>query len=260
MVNLSIVKTLIIPDVHLKINKLDRILALEGNQADQIVFLGDFFDAYNDTVWRNMAMAHKLNDLAQNDKIIFLYGNHDLHYLWENDFVRCSGFSWDKYRAIKPTVEAKTVQKFKWFHVLGDNDILLTHAGLHPNHWNTRIQGEKPKDKHEIVEWLTHHCDLATQSLIGNGDNWVFRAGLSRGGRQKYGGIVWNDADDFNPSPKIGQIFGHTIQREHPKWYDDNNICLDTDLDFYATYDDKTSRIEVHHAWFGDACHENLNW
>lgn len=253
-------RTLIIPDVHLKINKLDHILKLEGDQADRIVFLGDFFDAYGDNVWQNIAMAHRLNDLAKNDKVIFLYGNHDLNYLWDNPFARCSGFTPEKYRAVQSSIEAKTIGKFKWFHVLGDDEILLTHAGVHPNHWNRRTQPFKPKDNHEVVKWLEHHCDLATQSLIGGGYSWVFQAGVSRGGRQRFGGIVWNDADDFTPSPKIGQIFGHTIQEEHPKWYDDNNVCLDVFLDFYGIYDDKTSRIEVHHTWFGDACHENLNW
>ena len=228
---------------------------MERASADQIIFLGDFFDAYHDDPFKNQAMAYRLNELAKDPKVVLLYGNHDLHYLFRNDFVKCSGFSPEKWEAINPNLESRTIDKFKWFETIADGKILLSHAGIHPNHW--KRQNINPKNRDDVLEFLAEEAENASDCLRGNKDHWFYRAGFARGGKQKFGGIVWLDANKFTPNKHIGQIFGHTYQPEHPKWFNDDNICLDTNLNHYAVYDDglENPHIDVLSTWLGGSSH-----
>jgi len=86
--------TLIIPDVHQDIKSVKKILAIEDiNLIDEVVFLGDWFDSFHeppkvasfkdtclfvrDLVWEN----------NKNKKMVFLVGNHDLAYIYNNSLV-----------------------------------------------------------------------------------------------------------------------------------------------------------------------------
>ena len=51
-------RTLIIPDIHHCIDKVDKIIKHES--ADQIVFLGDYFDDYGDDYQTSLITANWL--------------------------------------------------------------------------------------------------------------------------------------------------------------------------------------------------------
>ena len=90
-------KTLIIPDIHQDLAGLKKIFKIEKLESfDEIIFLGDWFDSFHeppkvssfkdtclflrDLVWEN----------EKTGKMIFLVGNHDLAYIYNN---KKSGYS-----------------------------------------------------------------------------------------------------------------------------------------------------------------------
>lgn len=233
-------KTLIIPDIHLKIDRAQRIINSEG--ADKIILLGDIFDDYGDTVELNVKAANWLNKLLDNENIIYLMSNHDCNYIGNNPKTWCSGFSEDKNTAIKSVLRPDVRNKVKYFHF--ENSILFSHAGLNRPYVNN--------NKDCLEEWLNSQIERADKYLFDNiGYSSFFDVGLCRGGRQPYGGILWNDfRGEFLHTEGLSQIMGHTICKT-PLIKEGNNFVvweegarisdgswslgLDTNLHHYAT-------------------------
>src|SRR5690606_22035145 len=68
--------TLVLPDVHNHFAEAEAQIA--RHPADRIVFLGDYFDSFDDTPAMAAATAEWLKDsLAKPDRL-HLWGNHDL--------------------------------------------------------------------------------------------------------------------------------------------------------------------------------------
>ena len=124
-------KIVIVADPHNDINKLDKILKKED--ADINIVLGDWYDSFTyDEPFDYEATTRYLRDkFLPNPNNYTLFGNHDLHYLYSNPTVMCSGYEDWKYRTIDEVLgkdRGSVRDKFHWFIVL--DDILLTHAGL----------------------------------------------------------------------------------------------------------------------------------
>ena len=123
-------KHLIIPDVHDKVEIVDRLLDQEA--FDQLIFLGDFFDDFTTGVKEAEQTAHRVK--AWLDQGICLLGNHDLCYgwgRWNADYM-CSGFTQPKARAIHSVLDWEDWKKLElhcW--VEGETPWLITHAGFH---------------------------------------------------------------------------------------------------------------------------------
>jgi hypothetical protein len=205
-------KTLILPDIHLRHQKAEKIVAFE--KPDQIIFLGDYLDDFNDTIEMTKETAGWLHWSVNQKNRIHLCGNHDLHYWFkDNAATRCSGYDHFKSVAINDIVSKKDWEKLKFFHIL-DNRWLLSHAGVHPS-WidpvkfkaNTIIESSLD----EIGKRLEFDTVEAKRAFYANGMHWFNMPGFSRSRSPYHGGITWCDWDDeFQPIRGIHQIVGHT--------------------------------------------------
>lgn len=250
----TVKKNLILSDVHYRTEKADKIIAAEG--ADNIYFLGDFFDPKGggDSIEKAKNTALWLKNKLDKPNHYFILGNHDQPYkynLCKYIHTSCSGFSMAKSKVINEILSANDWNKIKRFHIL--DDILLTHAGL--SNYHVR----KTMNLDDLIVWLEIEIEKSEINLEKSKPHWIFTAGKCRGGDADCGGINWCDIDEFEIIPKINQIFGHSYDAV-PRWMiktdkgnfqstrrgkgGDINLCLDTGLNHYAIWDGKQLEIK----------------
>jgi hypothetical protein len=211
------VKTLIVPDVHEYIGKLDALLKHAG-AVDETVLLGDWFDSFERTETTTLATLGWLLQNHDRPEYILLWGNHDLPYAYQDiRGLQCSGHNWAsrlllaKYPEIwKRFTFAYTTQRH-----------LLSHAGIHPT-FISNIPETCRQCREHLAKGLMH-------PFVG--------AGRERGGYFGIGGCTWLDwSREFKPTDGIPQVVGHTRATE-PRWHG-NSMCIDTDLAYYALITD----------------------
>ena len=210
--------TLIIPDIHLKWEQAEEIIAKVKH--DEVIFLGDHFDDFNDTLEMTRKTAEWLVRSISQSNRTHLIGNHDLHYMYFYRTFKCSGFEQSKYYAINDIIDRGNWDKLKFYHVL-DDKWLLTHAGLHKRNVPANLYRNNHKAYLEsISNYLDNSIHDGFKAAANNVPHWIFNAGKSRGGFQEVGGIAWCDFDrEFFPIKGINQIFGHTPQsNDVAKW------------------------------------------
>ncbi len=232
-------KYLIIPDIHLKHDRVERIISNEG--ADQIIFLGDYFDDFGDSVETTLNTARWLKQSLTYPNRIHLIGNHDAHYMFPTRYYDCSGWEYDKMVAIKNELTISDFKQLKLYHYDESLNVLYTHAGLTQTLVNNRWKGGT------VLEWFKNECKNAIdESWIGIKANYLLKAGKSRGGLEKSGGITWCDLREFVPVKNLNQIFGHTpITIPYEIRTDSTyNICLDTHLNHYLIIDNSVRYIK----------------
>lgn len=222
--------TLIIPDLHHRWYQAERIIQTVG--ADQIVFLGDYFDDFGDTPEMVKDTCDWLESSVQRPNRTHLFGNHDQHYAYEYQTFRCSGYEQWKYFIIHDTLNQKVWDELKWYYFV-DNRWLLTHGGLHKSLVPESILAKRT-DRQLYVKELSDFLDQSIRQGIQDGANhkssWVFNAGHARWGTQKVGGITWCDyLREFNPFKGMNQIVGHTPCDKGMPWHwtrinDDGNV------------------------------------
>lgn len=200
--------TLIIPDIHHKVDLADKIIKHVG--ADVVICLGDVFDDFNDDANMVQKSAEWLVDFVKKPNHIFCWGNHDMHYAFPERWFQCSGFEMWKYNIISNIVSHECWDKLKYYHIL-DKTWLLTHAGLHNLHLPSEIANLKD-NRSKFLESISKCLD--DEIIKGRrNESWIFHAGRSRGGHQRVGGITWCDYErEFHPIAGLNQIFGHTPQ------------------------------------------------
>ena len=121
---------LVIPDIHHKIERVQKIRAMHPGLP--IVFLGDYFDDFEDTPWDMETTCEWLADAIRNEADSFLIGNHCFAYLSYELGVTwgyCSGW---------------TRAKQQIFHRYFPHDSFLRHAK-----WLVKKQG-----------WLLSHAGI----------------------------------------------------------------------------------------------------
>lgn len=229
-------RILVFSDPHLQIAKVEHILKYEN--YDTIVCLGDWFDSfYYDNISHLDATCVFLKKWLFNSNFYTCLGNHDIHYLYDNQHVRGGGF--EKYKSnfitnclgdILPEVK----KKFLWY-VWIDN-FFCSHAGLNVYHFKPRMN----INKQSVSNWLNKEIKEAEMQLISGNKHWLYGAGKARGGNQKFGGILWQDfRNEFEPIEGLNQIVGHTYHSaviKHVHQYDDStseNYCIDCTLNQY---------------------------
>ncbi len=211
----------IIPDIHNKWFEAEEIIDKCG--ADKVVFLGDYFDSFGDTIEITFETAEWLKDSMKKSNRTHLMGNHDLSYRSEPD--RCSGFSESKLWAIiMAKVELSDLHNYCWV-----DDWLCTHAGL------TR----------QFMSSLNHKNLFITEFLDDLEENYPYRlrqCSNFRGGADAHSGIYWCDYNEFEDIPNVKQIFGHTHGEVRQT---DRHICIDTWLQYYGLYNTDTKEMKV---------------
>lgn len=230
---------LVVSDIHHEINKLRYIIKHE--RPDYIVCLGDWFDSfiYNTNHACEQTAKYLLKYLHQNNTYT-LWGNHDLQYFYTNPHLKCSGYTLHKDEIITDALHPHfndVKDKFKWY--IWVDDILCTHAGLHPNYISPLA-----KTHTDIESFMIEEENKIRTKIVTGESYWAYCAGRARGGGFKYGGLTWLDfEDEFVPIDDLKQIVGHThshtgkIRTHHTDGLMDvsmaNNICIDCNLNEY---------------------------
>lgn len=205
-------KIIIFPDIH------GRTFWNEVNlkEYDKAIFLGDYVDPYPeegidaDAALNNFKEIIKLNNRNPN-KIAFLLGNHDLHYMFDN-FVTSTRYSKKNATAYSQLFNAnKNLFNLAYQCSQNGKEYLFTHAGL-------------------VIEWFERNMDImetdyasadALNKLltVPGGIQSLSELSFYRGGLYNEGSIVWSDvreklSKNHREITDFYQIFGHTMLKE----------------------------------------------
>lgn len=234
---------LIVPDVHEQIKKLLRILQ-KYNYVSLVIFLGDFMDSYRGLSLETEPTIQWLKENLRKPNYRFCLGNHDMHYAYPYDELKCSGFDPRKNVLFNMTLNRELIGKMRLFHWAGD--WFCSHAGIHERYLHP-IHGY---DRQALLE-MEH--DAISSLQFGRITN-LFSIGRSRGGRAVVGGVNWLDFEkEFSPIEGLNQIVGHT-RRETVRTKNtagSTNYCIDTNLRHVGLVDDAgnftTERVYAQH-------------
>ena len=234
-------KTLIIPDVHQDIPWVENILKTEKGNFDEVIFLGDYFDAFKEKVTIVKTLSY-LKELAKSKNYYFLLGNHDLAYLELLNLkglrarLTCGGVTSQKLELLRNSDFNEFVSNNCRLFIrrdVGKIPIVFTHAGIHPHILlRNRLTTFEKLCAKALNAILNGNLGLDLKYLVG--------AGLVRGGDQSYGGITWCDFSEFyyaDFTDKFVQIFGHTGKTELARISNGNHACIDGNQTIYAILD-----------------------
>jgi hypothetical protein len=220
-------KVLVIPDIHQCLSFAEEALS---ESFDTVVFLGDYFDCYEQPdgkVYYSIEdTCHWLNRTKEilGHRGIWLLGNHDLSYLESSLAMNhtkgghpklnytCSGYSNNKATAIKKYLHPNFLPELKLSASV--DGYILSHAGFHPDTlpYNPSLSVE------ELIQLLSDRWSDESRTFRHYLDHWVGRASWSRGGRSMTGSPIWLDWDEFVPIKGVNQIVGHTNSLVSPKF------------------------------------------
>lgn len=251
-------RVLVIPDVHQDILFLSRILDRENlDRFDQVVFLGDYFDANIEAFageGPTRLTAQFLHQLVNSypKKVKLLWGNHDIIYCRLREYVLREDPKVIMEKA-GPLDLKETFQRALWINETwpGDmwfrmelavvlDDWLLSHAGIHPDFWNAALPAAEA-----LVE-LKQQWNDVIGNLFENEDHRLLEAGQARGGTLPAGGPIWCDWDEeFVDGHPYRQLVGHT-GRSTPR-QNGRSWCIDCSQQSYCIMEE------------GALIHVNLN-
>lgn len=217
-------KAFIVPDVHGRDFWREAKDAITDESIDKIVFLGDYFDPYDDEEFlvTDDAMLAGFNEIiefkkANPDKIVLLLGNHDIHYLYKNPY--CSRHD-DENEDRNCSLIKDNIEQFDLMYLddieCGDyTKVLFTHAGLTSNFLKTFGRAGYPKD--DLTE-LSNRVNADIKALKTHEyhtlSDLMLRVSRFRGGDYADGSILWADLREVVPNSfdfdDVYQIFGHT--------------------------------------------------
>lgn len=261
-------KTIVIGDIHQRIESVKRILETEKNY-DEVVFLGDWFDSFYDPpVVAGMEetceyLKHLILDHPDKSKFVFLLGNHDMSYIYNNKASSMvsakKGYSQDFYCSGFTVSKAKQFRRCFYDELLRDDffyknfkpahrtqNFILSHAGLHERHIPVGLDIDKVLEEILPFVWKNFRDYTIPHHWLLSG------AGRCRGGECTVGGIIWLDwRHEFEASSAIGrQIVGHTTIKEPDCIHMNTNKeswNLDTEKDYGIILDGRmtTKRIPI---------------
>jgi hypothetical protein len=204
---MSIKKILTIPDLHGKTNWK----SVFDPYFDHIVFLGDYFDAFDDENKTNTDMIDnilRIIELKKNypDKVILLWGNHELHYLFTPTEYQTSGFRMGLYPVLHQLLNR---DKNLFQYAFQIKNYIWTHAGIHIGWWNFRFKGDNEKN---ISDQLNETFLQKKQGIHDPKVETLMDCGIKRWGSEKVGGPLWADKTEMwlKGIPGYNQIVGHS--------------------------------------------------
>lgn len=216
----------IIPDIHLKHEKANRILERHANQGYTFVFLGDYFDNFGDDSYMNGRTATWLTGVINRDDVVCLLGNHDLGYIFAGPpkFRECPGYTPEKHRWIRSNLDSSVIKKIRLAFIA--NGWFLSHAGINSYY----VRNQTLEGLMEVVD----ECYLAIRKAQRHE---MLNFGWRMNEYHMVGGILWQDWEwEFSPLKGINQIVGHTTHKK-PVFREpmgSRNLCLDDHLNSYA--------------------------
>ena len=203
-------KILIIPDVHGR----DFWRYPIKEEWDKIIFLGDYTDPYPGEAPQSEVFANIIDIVdfkdKNPDKVILLWGNHDLPY-WCEEYRKQLDY-WCRHDNLRhndiETFFNENIDKFQWAYQEGK--FLFTHAGI--NNGFAKLLGE---------EYGKVNADVINR-FFNKEKNRMLLAMVSfyRGGYDRFSSPVWADVREHYgviPNKYIKdyyQIFGHTYSKQ----------------------------------------------
>ena len=204
---------------------------------DKYIFIGDYVDSFTHTDKEIIENLLEIIQLKKNypDKIITLWGNHDLQYYLGIKTWGCSGY--------RPQIREKLHHIFKenrkLFQVAFQiKNYIWTHAGIHKGWYKDRFSKIVHKENTTLAEQLN-------ELLYRNAD-CLTDVGYARGGGYTIGSPLWLDKINLHkPLEGYHQITGHSkvkyirTDKSHqlPGTPKDTSVtfvdCLDKTTDFY---------------------------
>lgn len=191
---------IVIPDIHTHYEKAERIC--RKYKTHKFVFMGDYFDNFNDTPHENEYTAEWLVESLKNPNRIHLIGNHDECYNPKLNLY-CSGFSIEKKNRINKVMTVQDWDKLKYFHF--ENKWLFSHAGINKYWFSNPLNGNIMINN---IDSIINHA--INKQLMGVSNNAIWAADKFRGGIHEWGGILWQDWKKMELIPNLKQCVGHT--------------------------------------------------
>jgi hypothetical protein len=165
--------------------------------------MGDYVES---TDIDNLFMKKNLIDIIglkkkYPDKIVLLWGNHDIQYLLGKDHF-CSGY---RPQMKQELFEIFNSNAYLFTLAFQAGDYLWTHAGINAWWYEFRFLpfAEKQKEQASIAELLNIAFDKRYKA--------IFDVGYSRDGDTESGGPLWCDIEELEDDPwlELNQIAGH---------------------------------------------------
>lgn len=247
-------RLLVIPDVHQDIFFLSRILERENlDRFDQLILLGDYFDANNpalDGEEATRVTAQFLLELVKlyPRKVRLLWGNHDVIYCRLREYVlrvgpeelERLGEAHDLLEQFRRALWINQVWPGDmWFRLelaVLHGDMLFSHAGIHPEFWPAGEPEAAFQDL--LMQWESVIGDLYEQE-----DHPLLGAGPARGGQQSVGGPLWLDwSEEFEDGLPYRQVVGHTARGEPRR--NGRSWCIDCAQTGYAVIEEGELRFK----------------
>lgn len=211
-------KVLVIPDVHLKVEVIERGLELAKKyRADTIVMLGDYFDDWHsiDRDYDDM-LIYIRNVLRNNPNIIPLFGNHELSYMG----YPCSGHNHNLNQKLYDYL----YPNYRFLFGVAIDGIFYSHAGV-CTQW---LKENNLITQNDLRLRLPHKAGATLlETIFDKIPNMeVFsHVGPARGG-SRTPSPLWADLTELiaDPAP-VKQVVGHTPVKQIEKigkvWFTD---------------------------------------
>lgn len=185
---------------------------LDEPDFDFCIFIGDFVDSFDKT---NEQIESNLLDIIQfkknnMNKVILLYGNHDIQYALNQPTTLRNNYACSGYRADA---------HFQLYDIFHENKGLFqtayqykehiwTHAGIHGGWYENRFLPEFNKYFESFEGNIADKLNEAFKFELSP----LFDVGYSRRGSKPVGGIFWADKNEtsYKPLKNYYQIVGHT--------------------------------------------------
>jgi len=198
---------------------------------DKFIFIGDYVDSFvfdNSTVIKNLLDIIDLK-IKYPDKIILLWGNHDVHYLLGKYYS--SGHRPEMKNELN-RIYSSHEDLFRMSYQL--NDFLWTHAGVNSLWLQNRFRFPGSDDKETTISEVLNQAFTARYPPL-------FDVGFARGGSHETGGPFWSDKSELRAYSVNGfnQITGHNrVKNIEVLKSDDHEVIMIDHLGNYETIDE----------------------
>jgi len=217
-------KLLVIPDIHNHFEPAEELIKRFPDR--HVVFLGDYFDSFDDTVSMAIATAEWLRYSIGKGRI-HLMGNHDLPYRWR--YQTCPGFNTRKYREVCRIMTEDIWRETRLALIFSNfahgapiaRPLVLSHAGFTlanlygADDFRDVAKGGRleflrdrlPQEHLEEIRKQSTRCLRAAKEVRHH--FWLNQG--TRVGDRNVGGPFWIDRHELlSQLPEIYQIVGHT--------------------------------------------------
>lgn len=249
-------RVLIIPDLHQHVGRA--ISAIEKSpEFDYIVFLGDYFDCFeepdNKCTYSVAKTCEWLSSIKKEyeEKAIFLVGNHDLSYMESfnsnSNFIKnkqlyhtCSGFTRNKAKLINKYLDKSFFDGLRLCVKL--HSFIAVHAGFTYYHFKPFF------DELENIKELSEQWDKNKWNIKYDRKFKFSEPGMDNGGDFGIGSPLWVRWWHIQPLDTVDLIVGHTPveNARFKKGVDDKIVCnIDTHVRCFA-YLNSTGDLKIY--------------